>query len=124
MFNTKKSFFKEKVRDVTKAIWELEFKIAKARQLREEIRADRGHALERVNVLDTMIEGSKDEAQKKEMTEQKETLIDNAKRYESQMAMIDKQINGDSESKEPSHIETLKAMTELREMYKAYIKTL
>lgn len=126
MFNTKKKFFKSKITDVDRYIWDLEFKIEKSRQIREGIRLDRNRALESVVQLDTQLKNTTDEKEKEGLEKQKQELVDKANRYESQMKMIDNEINGGQPTEDnPAGIgimEKIKSFIELREMYKDYIK--
>lgn len=125
MFNKKKNFFKDKIDLVTKNIWELEFKTAKSRQIREGVRLDRDRAIESIINIDNAIKANpKDE----NLPKQKAQFEENIKRYEAQMLMIDKQINGfaGTETEEPviGIMEQLKSLAELRVMYRDYIKSL
>lgn len=129
MFNAKKSFFKKKLVDCQKVIWELEFKIAKSRQLREGIRQDREFAVENVAQIEARL---KQKDISKEEKEQLETSLaihkDNVQRYERQITMVDNEINGIPANGEDPGQEGIKdriaGYAELREMYKSYLKTL
>lgn len=127
IFNRKYRYFRSKVNDVTASIWDLEFKIAKSRQVREGVRQDRDRALEAVNQITLRIEGTKDKDAVKKLEEEKAKFEDNAKRYEAQMRMIDEQVNGvPAEGENPGQqglLETLASLTELRSMYRDYAKT-
>lgn len=123
----KKQFFKDKITNVTYNIWDLEFKVAKSRQVREGVRQDRDRAIETVASLEARLKTEKKEEAEKTKAEIAATQ-DNVKRYEAQMLMIDKQINGFSgtENEEPviGILEQLKSLAELREMYKSHIASL
>ena len=126
IFNTKKRFFKDKIDQVTKTIWEMEFKVEKSRQVREGVRQDRDRSIEAVGHVKARIEASQDEAEKDNLKKELEGLEDSVSRYEKQMKMIDDQIvgsNGDKDN-EPviGILEQIKSLTELRNMYKDYIK--
>ncbi len=121
----KKQFFKDKIKNVTFNVWELEFKVSKSRQVREGVRQDRDRAIEDIARLEAQIAQEKDKDKLKELEAAKATFADNVKRYEAQMLMIDKQINGfaGTETEEPviGILEQLKSLAELREMYKQHI---
>lgn len=126
MFNTKKRFFKNKIKDVSKYIWDLEFKIEKSRQVREGVRLDRERTLELVSQLEVQIKGTEDSKKKTELEGQIKKLQDNIARYEAQMKMIDFEIDGGQPSEEnPAGIgilEKISSFIELRKMYEDYIK--
>lgn len=122
--NKKYRFFSEKVVSVQRALWDLEFKVAKSRQVREGVRQDRDRAIEVQQHLTARIAQEKDEKIKKEYETQLADMVEKQKRYEQQMKMTDDQIagsNGD-ETHEPviGIIEQLNSYAELRNMYKDY----
>lgn len=125
MFNTKKEFFKDKIKSVQCTIWEVEFKINKSRQVREGVRLDRDRAKEAINNIDAGLPSQKDEKAKAQMESDKAGLQENVSRYEKQMKMIDDQINGfqGDETHEPivGLLEQLKSYTELMLMYKDWL---
>jgi hypothetical protein len=133
ILNKKQRFFKAKIEEVTKTIWELEFKIAKSRQIREGIRQDRDRAVENKGHVAERLKNEKDKDKIKELEEEVVKNEENVKRYEAQMKMIDDQIQG-SDQKNPSDeypdgvpavvgiLEKIKSFTELRTMYKEYLK--
>lgn len=114
--------FYKKTKDHQVAIWELEFKIAKSRQLREGVRQDRDRAVESVNRLKAVIEQEKDKAVKAQLEEQSKAHQENADRFEKQMALIDGQINGTTD--ESGILERLKSVVELRNMTFDYMSKL
>lgn len=126
IFSKKYRFFKKKVEDVQCAMWELEFKIAKSRQVREGIRMDRDRSIENTKMLEGRIAIEKNEEEKKKQEEQLVVFQENTKRYEAQMKMIDDQITGiKAEGNNPGQqglLETLASYAELKNMYKSYIK--
>jgi hypothetical protein len=122
IFNAKYRFFKKKISDVQKTIWEREFKVVKSRQVREGVRQDRDRAIEALNSM----KNQKDVATKEVAEKEQAAFEDNIKRYEAQMAMIDKQINGytaknENEESVVGLLEEIRSYIELREMYKQYI---
>lgn len=124
IFNKKYKYFKSKFEQVQREIWNLDFKIAKSRQVREGIRQDRDHALNSLNAIETALK----EKKTPELEKDKASLEDNVKRYEAQMKMIDEQIEGGFVSDEnPAGIgikEQMKSLAELRNMYEDYLKKL
>lgn len=117
MFNKKKRFFKQKIESVQNMIWDLEFKVAKSKQIREGIRLDRDQVIQAIQSLNP----EKEVEKVKELTERKE-------RYEKQIKMIDDEINGGTPTENsPEGIginEKLESLHSLKELYKEYIKTI
>ena len=126
--NRKYRFFYKKIKDVTAAIWEMEFKINKSRQVREGVREDRDRAVENVKSLEAQIPNVEDKDMKKKMEADMATHADNVKRYEAQMKMIDDQIAGvPAKGEDPGQqglMETVASYAELKQMYKSYLKTI
>lgn len=117
----KKEFFKKKIQSVTYTIWELEFKLAKSRQVREGVRLDRDRVLQARELTITRPDSEEKTAELGQMDA-------NVKRYEAQLDMIDREINsydGD-ENAEPviGIIDQIKGYSDLREMYKSYLKSI
>lgn len=126
ILNSKYRYFRRKVTDVTHSMWELEFKIAKSRQVREGIRQDRDRAVESVHQITEALKTAKKEDKEKYEAD-KVAHEENTKRYEAQMKMIDDEINGGTPTEgNPSGIgimERLKSYAELRNMYVEYAKS-
>lgn len=122
----KKQFFKDKVKQVTYSIWDSEFKLAKSRQVREGVRQDRDRAVEAINQVDARLLAEKNKEARKNLEAERALLSDKKTRYEAQLDMIDKQINGfaGSETHEPVQgiLELLASLNELKTMYKDYLK--
>lgn len=128
LFNKKYKLFAKKIRDVQNSMWELEFKIHKARQMREDARLRRDRAVEAIHQINKQLETEKDKDKIQQLNTDKQQNEAFQKSYESQMRMIDEQIQGVEETPDsPSQVglnETLKGLAELRQMYKDYIKTI
>src|SRR3990167_7975676 len=52
LFNSKKRFFSSKIQQVERAIWDLEFKLFKVREMREERRKQRDRSVEALDNLE------------------------------------------------------------------------
>lgn len=124
LFNKKYRFFQKKVSDVQKSLWELEFKVAKARAMREESRQGRDRTVEQVGNLTKTLNALTPEEKEQAVTLQ--TEIDNAtaaiKSYEAQMQMVDDQVNG-LRGEEPitGLLEHMDGLANLRELYKEHL---
>lgn len=118
MFNKKKKHFKRKLFDVERAMWDLEFKMGQAGELREKIRLDRDAQVIRVTALEGKKESEEELAKVKELVE----------RYEKQMKMIDDQVNGGTPAEDDPTGEgivgKIARLHELKVMLTNYIKTL
>lgn len=124
LFSKQYWFFKGKINGVQKAIWDIEFKISKSRQVREGVRQDRDRAVEALNQIEARLKGVPSDADE----QAKIVMADNIKRYEKQMKMVDDQINGkEGNDKEESIIgllEQIKSYVELKQMYQDYANAL
>lgn len=110
-------FFQKKVTDVQYSMWDLDFKISKARHMREESRMMRDRAME---VLQGLKANPKpDEAKIAEMES-------HVKGYEAQMSLIDSQIQGtpanEEETAQTGLVDAVAGLANLRELYKDYLK--
>lgn len=120
MFNRQKKLFKQKIKDVQDSIYEVEFKIFKSRQLREESRLLRDRCVENVAQIEARLQGTKDKEEKGRLEEELKAHKENKEKYEGQMKMVDEQINGGEG--QPGLLEHIKGLTELKTMYKDYLK--
>lgn len=118
LFSQKNRLFKHKIKDVTNSIYELEFKIYKSRQMREESRLLRDRSIENVAQVKARLAAPKDKEEQKALEAELKAHEENVGKYEGQMKLIDEQINGTEE--QSGLIDTLKGLTELREMYRDY----
>lgn len=120
--------FAKKMRDVQISIWELDFKIAKSRQIREGVRQDRERMMGALVNLEAAYKDEKDKARLATLDTEKAALTENARRYEAQIRMVDEQINGvAAEGDNPGQegiLDRIRALAELREMYKQYLTTI
>lgn len=118
IFNQKKRFFQKKINDVTRSLWELEFKISKARQMREQSRQLRDMTIEVLNRSEAALKGQPDNAQLQKQVTDAQTQI---KGYEAQMKLVDDQVNGDQESDEKGLMEYMAGLAELKMLYLDYV---
>lgn len=112
--NPKYRFFHKKIKDVTKSMWEIDFKISKSRAMREESRQARDRATEAVQRL-------KAAPVTEDTTKQLEQAEAEVKGYEAQMQLIDDQINGtQGEDAITGLMDHLSGLADLKAMYKEY----
>lgn len=115
--------FTKKIQGVEVAIAEADFKIAKSRQLREEIRRDRDRSVEAMQQISVALKN--DKVENKEALEKDGVATEgNIRRYEAQMKMIDDQISGvPANGENPGEagiVDTLKSYVELKKMFIDY----
>lgn len=122
--NRKYRLFAKKIKNVQMTIWEFDFKVMKSQQIREGVRQDRERAVEALQQVEAQLKA----APTPELEAQKKGFLDNIARYEKQMQMIDRQVQGfnGSETEEPvvGILEEIGSLSELREMYKQYLTTI
>lgn len=108
-------FFQKKIKDVTASLWELDFKISKARAMREASRQARDNSMQMLNLL------KKNPKPDQEQITQEEARV---KGYEAQMSLIDGQINGVPATPEADEVkglmEYMDGLADLRAMYIEY----
>lgn len=110
-------FFLKKIKDVQYSMWDLDFKIMKARQIREESRQMRDRQVEALQMAKAAPKPDEDALKQ---------LEQNIKGYEAQMDLVDQQIQGvkptDDEPGQSGLVDTVAGLANLRELYKEYIK--
>lgn len=125
LFNPKYRFFARKIKSVTKQIWDYEFKVEKTMQVKEGIRQDRDRMLDAKHKVEVALKATPDD---KNLMSEFEKIVDTIKRYELQMNMLDKQIDGvPAQGDNPGEegvADIISSLAELRSMYKAYLSKL
>lgn len=110
-------FFQKKIKDVQYSMWDLDFKIMKARQMREESRQMRDRSVEALQMA---------KANPKPDEEAIKQIALNIKGYEAQMDLVDQQIQGvkatTEEAGQNGIIDTVAGLANLRELYKEYLR--
>lgn len=131
MFNKKKRFFKEKLLQIERSIWNMEFKISESRKVREGIRLDRDRAVETQGILKGKLETKEANITpelKEKYEKELEKVKDNQTRFEKQMQMLDDELNGRAGTETTDGIEgvtnQIASLVSLRDMTKQYIKKL
>jgi len=124
---SKKRFFKDKLEGTEKAIWEQEYKMIKAKKLREEVRQERDRFKEQeAKLTDYLKTATGKDAQ--QFSEELDKVKVEVKKYEAQMQMVDDQINGipanGDDPGEDGIIDLMAVLTQRKESLKDYIRTL
>ena len=122
IFNEKKRLFKRKIKHVKLAIWELEFKLFKVREMREERRKQYDRSVETLDALTKQLEKENKEETKKTLELKKEEQTLYQTQVKGQIDILDMEITGSKEHGVQGVIEQIEAARELEKMYKDYIR--
>ena len=122
IFNEKKRLFKRKIKHVKLAIWELEFKLFKVREMREERRKQYDRSVETLDALTKQLEKENKEETKKTLELKKEEQTLYQTQVKGQIDTLDMEITGSKEHGVQGVIEQIEAARELEKMYKDYIR--
>lgn len=112
--NPRYRFFQKKISDVTKSLWELDFKISKARGMREASRQARDRTADTLHKM-------KAAPSTPELVTQIEAGEAELKGYEAQMQLVDDQVNGtEGEDPQKGLMEYMEGLADLKAMYREY----
>jgi len=129
---SQKKHFTRKLEDVTRTIWDEEFKRFKALEIREDIRKEYDNVRSKIEALTGQIKAQKDLKAKDEVKriEDLKVQLENTKtQHEQDMERIDIQVKGLKKCAEHPHgiagsNQMIEQLRELQSMIKTYIKTL
>lgn len=129
---SKKGHFRQKLDAVSKMIYDLEFKVFKTKEIREDVRKEYDMMNSRIASLDSQIYNfpkDKDQADKKRIEDDKVLAERDLVRFKAQMVALDKEIFGEKPSTENPDGATgindqIDSLRELQTMLKSWIKTL
>lgn len=118
-----------KIWNLQRQIWDFEFKKHSTLELREQIRIDRDRQMEQLDALSLEIEKSHKADTKKELENRLSQAKETVGRFESQMKMLDEEVNGVpfKSPEEPGRQginDTLGSLAETKKMVENYLKTL
>lgn len=94
MFNSKKRFFRKKIDQVEKMVWDLEFKLFKLREMREERRMARDRAVETVQALDNELPKDLKQETKDALLKERAEHQKHKDKIEKDLVVLDVRING------------------------------
>ena len=99
MFNKEKSYFKKKLQGVQCTIWDLEFKRAKTKQIREEVRVEFDTLKSKIELVNSQIKTQKEkptmpEGDIKRLDDEVVRMKADIERYQGQMKQLDLDIDG------------------------------
>ena len=129
---SRKSHFKRKLEGTKAMIWDLQFKVFKTREIREDIRQEYDQMKSRIDALDTQIKNwpsDQPEAERKAKEDQKVLAERDAERFLLQMKMLDEEVEGAKPTAENPDgkvgiVNQIDSLRELEGMLKDYIKEL
>jgi len=127
--NSKKSHYKNKLKGTTKMRWDLEFKVNKTEQIREEVRKEYDYMKSRIDTIEQSAKNEKDEAQKANILDKKIVAEKDAERLLNQIKALDVEINGTTPNEQyrdgvTGIVDQIATFRELEGMLRKYIKTL
>jgi hypothetical protein len=116
---SKRAHFMAKKKATREMRWDLEFKIFKTREIRDDVRAQYDNAKAMAYNLDKQLEAIEAGApEREELQKQLDMLNADASRYEGQMRMLDREVNGSKPEDEEGVIGILEQIESLRELEK------
>lgn len=129
---SKKRYFNGKLQGTRQMKWDLEFKVFKTREIREEIRQQYDQMLSRIEGYKQQLENwpaEQPEEEKKRVEDLKVLAERDAERYMKQMQMLDAEVDGlkptsDNPAGQVGVSEQIDSLHEVESMLKDYLKTL
>ena len=129
---SKKAHFKQKLDGTEKMIWDLEFKVFKTREVREDVRQEYDYMIQRIGNLKNQFENfpaTGDLAEKARITDQIILAERDRDRFLEQIKMIDLEIEGSKPTAElpdgaSGIVNQIESLRELLTMLKDWIKKL
>lgn len=126
----KKAHFKNKMEGTEKMVWDLEFKIFKTREIREDIRKEYDYMMQRIAAFDDQIKGFPKDGNKEELgrvEDEKVRAVRDSERFLAQMKQLDLEINGSKPTNElpdgfTGIMEQVDSLKELQGMLRDWIK--
>lgn len=126
----KRDYFKGRLRATQQLVWDLEFKLFKSREVREEVRRDYDSMVQRVLSFEkTIAEWEGDEAERKRVEDQKVLAERERDRFLAQLKMLDREMEGAKPSAEDPEgatgiIQQIDSLREVQGMLRDWIRTL
>ena len=129
---SEKKHFKQKLKGVEKMIWDLNFKVFKTREIKEDVRKGYDKKKAKLFGLEEQIKNwpkDKDEADRKRLEDEITRINQGIERGEQQMKMLDMEIDGAQPSEQyPEGVQGISqqvdGLMELRQMLKDWLRTL
>lgn len=130
--NTKKDHFLHKLRGTRSLIWDLQFKVFKTREIREEIRHEYDMMKARIEAFDKKLAeypADGDQTEKARVEDQRTLALKDAERYLAQIQGLDVEVEGakPSDAYPNGHdgiMQQIDSLRELEKMLQDWIKEL
>ena len=121
MFNSrKKKHFLARLKQNQRAIWDTEFEMDKMRAIREEIRRSYDKLKEKVAIMQSQIDASKDKKTKKNLKDTMAKYLPDLEQMEKQMAGLTSQV--DEERNQDSLVNQLAGRKALSSLITKYLR--
>lgn len=128
----KKDYYKQRLDAVERQIWDLEFKIFKSKEIREDVRKEFDSTKSRIESLKTQVKNwpkDRPEGDKKRVEDDISRAERDLQRYEAQLRQIDLEIEGSKPTNEYPDgvigaIHNIDSLNELKKMLQDFIKEL
>ena len=129
---SRKQHFKQKLAGVGKMIWDLDFKVFKTREIREDVRREYDQQKARLSTLEEQIKNwpkDKDEGDRKRLEDQVVLINRDIQRFEAQLKQLDLEVSGANPNNEyPDGVQGINhqidSLQELKVMLKEWIRGL
>ena len=126
---SKKAHYKQKLRGTERMRWDLEFKVEKTNQIREDVRKKYDYMKSRVATVEESLKTEKDKAEKANLEDKKVIATKDAERLLNQIKALDLEVNGCKPCQQypDGHtgiVDQIASMRELEGMLSNYIRTL
>lgn len=127
---TKRIHFEERLRGTRATIWDLQFKVFKTREIREDVRKEYDQMKARIEAYDTQLKNwpaDKTEGDKKNMEDDKARAERDAERFLKQMQMLDLEVEGSKPTAElpdgyAGITQQIDSLREVEKMLQDYLK--
>lgn len=142
--NPKKRHFEARLKTLEKNIWDKDFEKFQTLEIREGVRLDRDKAMEKVDAFETELLREHKPETIAQLTAQRDEAKADAARFEAQIGMLDREVNGkpyvpahkvkNTETGEETEVpvdmgqqgitDTIASLSELKKMFVSYLQTL
>lgn len=127
---SKKNYFKQRLQGTERLVWDLEFKMFKTREIREDIRKEYAQMKARLFAVEEQIKNfpaDKDQADKARLEDQKVLLDKDTLRFQAQIEQLDIEVEGTKPTEKypdgvDGIVQQIGSLKEVQTMLKDWIK--
>lgn len=127
---SKKNYFKQRLQGTERLVWDLEFKMFKTREIREDIRKEYAQMKARLFTVEEQIKNfpaDKDQADKARLEDQKVLLDKDTLRFQAQIEQLDIEVEGTKPTEKypdgvDGIVQQIGSLKEVQTMLKDWIK--